>query len=104
VPTRITPDRIEGIVAETVGINCAACTGLNVYKVVGNGSIGTGPSFVDSAKLGVAGFNEFFYLNEHPDGAAAVQRGEYRSGLEHYLVEGQARSYARHAPNARVRQ
>jgi hypothetical protein len=104
VPTRITPDRIEGIVAETVGINCAACTGLNVYKVVGNGSIGTGPSFVDSAKLGVAGFNEFFYLNEHPDVAAAVQRGEYRSGLEHYLVEGQARSYARHAPNARVRQ
>jgi hypothetical protein len=104
VPTMVTPQRIEGIVAETVGINCAACTGLNLYKVVGNGSIGTGPNFADSVKLGVAGFNELFYLNEHPDVAAAVRRGEYRDGLEHYLVEGRASGYAMHAPNARVRQ
>lgn len=102
VPTVVTPQRIEGIVAETVGINCGACTGLNIYKVVGNGSIGTGPNFVDSAKLGVAGFNEFFYLNQHPEVAAAVQRGEYRSGLEHYVVEGRAKGYAMHAPNARA--
>jgi hypothetical protein len=100
VPTFVTPQRIEGIVAETVGLNCAACTGLNVYKVVGNGSIGTGPNFADPARLGVAGFNESFYLNEHPDIAAAVERGEYRSGLDHYLVEGRAKGYAMHAPNA----
>ena len=103
VPTVITPERIEGIVVETVGINCRACTGLNIYKVVGNGSLGTGPNFADSAKLGVAGFNEFFYLNQHPDVAAAVQRGEYRSGLDNYLVDGRAKGYAMHAPNARVR-
>jgi hypothetical protein len=103
VPTLVTPQRIEGIVAETVGINCGACTGLNIYKVVGNGSLGTGPNFADSARLGVAGFNEFFYLNQHPDVAAAVERGEYRSGLDHFLVEGRAKGYAMHAPNARVR-
>lgn len=103
VPTVITPQRIEGIVAETVGLNCGNCTGLNLYKVVGNGSIGTGPNFADSAKLGVAGFNEFFYLNQHPEVAAAIQRGEYRSGLDHYLAEGSAKGYATHAPNARAR-
>jgi hypothetical protein len=104
VPTLITPQRIEGIVADSVGINCAACTGLNIYKVVGNGSLGTGPNFADAAKLGVAGFNEFFYLNEHPEVSAAVERGEYKSGLEHFLIEGRAQGYAIHAPNARDRQ
>jgi FG-GAP-like repeat len=103
VPTLVTPQRIEGIVAETVGINCGACTGLNIYKVVGNGSLGTGPNFADPTKFGVAGFNEFFYLNQHPDVAAAVQRGEYKSGLDHYLVEGRAKGYGMHAPNPRVR-
>jgi len=95
--------RIEGIVAETVGLTCGNCTGLNLYKIVGNGSIGTGPNFADSARLGVAGFNEFFYLNQHPEVAAAIERGEYRSGLDHYLVEGYAKGYAMHAPNARGR-
>jgi hypothetical protein len=107
VPTLVTPQRIEGVVAETVGLNdgrCRDCAALNIYKVVGNASLGTGPNFADSAKLGVAGFNEFFYLNQHPEVAAAVQRGEYRSGLEHYLVEGRAKGYPMHAPNARVRQ
>jgi len=103
LPTLITPDRIEGIVAESVGINCGNCTGLNVYKVVGNGSIGTGPNFADSARLGVPGFNELFYLNQHPEVAAAVQRGEYRSGLDHYQIEGRARGYAIHASNGRPR-
>jgi hypothetical protein len=103
VPTLITPQRIEGIVAESIGLNCRDCTGLNIYRVVGNGSIGTGPNFVNPATLGVAGFNEFFYLNQHPEVAAAMQRGEYRNGLEHYLVEGRAKGYAMHAPNVRDR-
>ena len=104
IPTLITPQRIEGIVAETVGINCVVCTSLNVYKVVGNGSIGTGPNFIDPATRGVPGFNELFYLNQHPEVAEAVRRGDYRSGLDHYLVEGRAKGYATHAPNARVQQ
>ena len=29
--------------------------------------------------------------------------GEYKSGLDHNLVEGRAKGYALHAPNARVR-
>lgn len=107
VPTVIAPGRIEGIVAETVG-GCGGpgfcgATTLNLYKVVGNGSLGTGPNFANSAALGVPGFNEFYYLNEHPDVAAAIARGEYKSGLEHYLVEGRAKRFAIHAPNARPR-
>jgi hypothetical protein len=75
-----------------------------VYRVVGNGSIGTGPNFIDPATRGVPGFNELFYLNQHPEVVEAVRRGDYRSGLDHYLGEGRAKGYAAHAPNARVQQ
>ena len=44
-----------------------APTRLNVYKLVANGGIGTGPDFADSASLGVPGFNEFYYLGRYPD-------------------------------------
>ena len=53
-------------------------TGLNFFKVVANGALGTGPNFVDPATLGVPGFNEFYYLRQYPDAAAAVQAGQYR--------------------------
>ena len=76
VPTVVTPQRTEGIVAETVGgcggLGFCAAVSLNIYKVVGNGSVGTGPNFVDPATLGVPGFNEFYYLAHYPDAAAAV--------------------------------
>src|SRR5262249_11878048 len=90
VPTTVTPLRTEGIVYESLGgcgvpSACNAVT-LNIYKVVANTSIGTGPNFVDPATLGVPGFNEFYYLRQHPDVAAAVQRGEYPSGLAHFLA------------------
>jgi hypothetical protein len=100
VPTLVTAQRIEGVVSEFVQ-SCGGC--FNVYKVAANGSISTGPNFVDPARFGVASFNEIYYLNQHPDVAAAVERGEYRSGLDHYLVEGRANGYAIHAPNARAR-
>ena len=99
VPTVVTPGRIEGVVGEFIQ-SCGGC--FNVYKVVANGSIGTGPNFIDPARLGVPGFNEIFYLNQHPDVAAAVERGDYRSGLDHYLADGRAKGYAIHAPNARA--
>ena len=103
VPTVVTPQRTEGIVAETVG-GCGGpgfcgLTTLNIYKVVANGSIGTGPNFVDPATLGVPGFNEFYYLNEHPDVAAEVRAGQFRSGLDHYRVAGASLGYEPHAPN-----
>jgi hypothetical protein len=107
VPTVVTRGRTEGIVFESIG-GCGIpgtcdAMGLNIYKVVANGALGTGPGFADSASLGVPGFNEFYYLRTHPDVAAAVERGEYKSGLEHYLVEGRAKGYALQAPNARVK-
>jgi predicted phage tail protein len=67
--------------------------GLNLYKVVANSALGTGPGFVDPATLGAPGFNEFYYLRHYPDAAAAVQSGQYASGLAHYLAVGRARGY-----------
>jgi hypothetical protein len=101
VPTLVNPGRTEGVVFEPVG-GCggpASCTvpGVNLYKVVANGAIGTGPGFADSASLGVPGFNEFYYLRRYPDAAAAVQAGSYRSGLEHYAAVGAAQRYRPHA-------
>jgi predicted phage tail protein len=73
---------------------------LNLFKVVANGALGTGPNFVDPATLGVPGFNEFFYLRHYPDAASAVQAGQYTSGLAHYLAVGRARGYLPSAPSA----
>jgi hypothetical protein len=91
VPTVISPGRTEGIVYQTVFGGQAV--GLDLFKVVANGALGTGPNFVDPATLGVPGFNEFFYLRHYPDAAAAVQAGQYASGLAHYLAVGRARGY-----------
>src|SRR5215469_6370633 len=41
-----------------------------------------------SAPLPEQNFNEAAYLYLHPDVAAAVRRGEYRSGLEHWKKYG----------------
>jgi hypothetical protein len=38
----------------------------------------------------------------HPEVAAAVERGEYRSGLDYYLARGRDEGHAIHAPNGRV--
>ncbi|HTS02541.1 MAG TPA: VCBS repeat-containing protein, partial [Thermoanaerobaculia bacterium] len=102
VPTVVNRQRTEGIVYESVG-GCGGpgfcpATGLNLYKVVADGSLGTGPNFVDPASLGVPGFNEFYYLRHYPDAAAAVQAGQYPSGLAHYLAAGKAKGYLPHAP------
>jgi hypothetical protein len=103
VPTIVTPLRTEGIVYESFG-GCgvpSACNAmnLNVYKVVANKAIGTGPNFADPATLGVPGFNEFYYLRHYPDAAAAVQAGTYPTGLAHYLAVGKALGHQPYAPN-----
>jgi hypothetical protein len=108
LPTVVRPGRTEGVIVESVSRNCtsSACpvtaNALNVYKVVANSSIGTGPGFVDPAPLGAPGFNEFYYLRHYLDAAAAVQAGQYKSGLAHYLAVGAAEGYQPHAPNAVV--
>lgn len=102
VPTVVNAQHMEGIVYESVG-GCAVefcpATGLNLYRVVANGAIGTGPNFVDPASQGVPGFNEFYYLRHYPDAATAVQAGQYPTGLAHYLAVGKAKGYLPHAPN-----
>ncbi len=102
LPTVVTPQRTEGIVAETVGgcgVGLCGRVDLNVYKVAGNGSFGTGPNFADSTALGVPGYNESYYLNHYPDAAAAVQSGQFRTGLDHYVAAGAAKGYRKSAPN-----
>jgi hypothetical protein len=103
VPTVVNRQRTEGIVYESPGgcdtANFCPARGLNLYKIVANGSIGTGPNFVDPATLGAPGFNEFYYLRHYADAAAAVQAGQYSSGLAHYLAIGRAKGYLAFAPN-----
>jgi hypothetical protein len=96
VVTSVAPNRTEGVIVNPLGNGS-----IDVYRVAANSAVGTGPHFSDSASLGVSGFNEFYYLHQHPEVAAAIQRGEYRSGLEHYLAVGQDKGYARHAPSSR---
>jgi hypothetical protein len=102
-PTMVTPLRTEGIVWESHG-GCgvpAACNSVNldIYKVVANAAIGTGPNFADPATLGVPGFNEFYYLRHYLDAAAAVQAGTYATGLAHYLAIGKGLGYRPFAAN-----
>lgn len=96
MPTKVTPGRTEGLVFETpggCGLGFCPAVQLNVYKLVADGSLGTGPNFVDPTTLGVPNFNEFYYLRHYPDAAAAVQAGQYASGLAHYIAIGKARGY-----------
>jgi hypothetical protein len=101
VPSVVNSARTEGIVVESTGgcggLGFCAAKGLNLYKVVASGALGTGPNFVDPETLGVPGFNEFYYLRHNPDAAAAVAAGQYKTGLEHYLAVGAARGYRSHA-------
>jgi hypothetical protein len=106
VPTVVTTQRTEGIAFDWVG-DCGGPGGcyapqLAIYKVVANASLGTGPNFVDPASLGVPGFNEFYYLRHHPDAAAAVQAGQYASGLAHYQSVGSGKGYLPFAPRLAV--
>lgn len=108
MPTVVSPTRTEGIVAESVG-GCGgpgycALPALNIYKVVANGSLGTGPEFTDPAHLGVPGFNELYYLNHYPDAAAAVRAGAFRNGLEHYRAIGATQGYQPRARNNAIPQ
>lgn len=102
VPTMVNPQRTEGVVFESVGgcgLGFCATEGLNLYKVVAAGAIGTGPKFTDPAARGVPGFNEFYYLRHYADAAAAVQAGQYADGLAHYLAVGRAKGYLSRALN-----
>jgi uncharacterized protein (TIGR03437 family) len=101
VPTLVTPTRIEGVSMQSISpCSATACPGgaLTLYKLESDQPIGTGPGFIDPATAGAPGFNEFYYLRAHPDVAAGVQSGQYRSGLEHYLAVGRAKGYV---PNAK---
>jgi len=42
----------------------------------------------DPAAWGVPRFSELNYLTHNPDVREAVMRGEYSSGLAHYLAQG----------------
>jgi hypothetical protein len=105
VPTVVRADRTEGVVVDVVGtcaVGFCAPAGVNLYKIAVNRAIGTGPGLEESSALGVPGFNEFYYLRRHADAAAAVQRGDYSSGLAHYLAVGRDQNYRPFAPRARV--
>ena len=67
---------------------------------LGKQRIGTGPDY--GYANAAPGFNESYYLAEHPDVAAAVTDGSWASGLAHYLAIGRAAGWHGFAPFTRV--
>ena len=58
------------------------------WYLVDAGRLSTGPNLQHPAALGAPGFSELYYLTHNPDVREMVLRGEYASGLEHYLAQG----------------
>jgi hypothetical protein len=50
--------------------------------------LSTGPYGIDPKYWGVSEYNEFYYLRNNPDVADAISKGEYLTGLEHYIKFG----------------
>jgi len=63
-----------------------------------NMALSTGPNMTDPAASGAAGFNEFYYLLQNPGVVAAIQNGEFETGLDHYLEIGQGEGRPAAAP------
>lgn len=63
----------------------------------------TGPEGVETAESGAPGFNEQWYLRNNRDAAVAVQKGEYATGLDHFLAEGKSAGLKTFAEDTHVR-
>ena len=63
---------------------------------------GTGPNGLETASIGAPGYNEGFYRNEYADVRNAIARGEFASGLDHYLAVGRAEGRFAFAPHTTV--
>jgi hypothetical protein len=101
LPTFIARNRTEGLFVE---VDSDYKSGI-LYARSGwsDSALGTGPGFADSAALGYPGFNESYYVRNHPDAASALSSGQYANGLEHYKAVGQRRGYQAFAANAEIR-
>jgi hypothetical protein len=60
------------------------------WYLVDAGKVSSGPYMQDPAAWGVPGFSELYYLTHNPDVREMVMRGEYSSGLVHYLAQGKS--------------
>jgi hypothetical protein len=70
-----------------------ASGGMSYYLawfLVDSGRLSSGPNMQDPAAWGVPGFSELYYLTHNPDVRDMVMRGEYSSGLAHYLAQGRS--------------
>jgi Ca2+-binding RTX toxin-like protein len=59
-----------------------------------DGPVSTGPGGMDPASVDAAGFNELYYLNHAKGVAKAVAKGNYKTGLDHYLKVGAKKGIA----------
>ncbi len=99
----LTPDGLLGFTAVGSGYGGGAPGYTSVYfDVRASTRIYTGPAGANPALQGAAGFNEAYYLTEHPDVVTAINAGSYASGLAHYLAVGRAAGFAGFAANAHV--
>ena len=59
-----------------------------IFTTYLNTRLSTGPNGIDPAQYGAPGYNEFYYLLHNPDVVKAIENGDFRNGLEHYLKVG----------------
>jgi hypothetical protein len=62
----------------------------------------TGPNLTLPAELGAPGFNEQFYLNQHPEISLQISQGLFSSGLESYIANGIKQNHRAYAPGTFV--
>jgi hypothetical protein len=62
----------------------------------------TGPGYTLPALAGAPGFNEQYYLAQHPEVATAVAAGLMASGLASYLAKGASAGHRAYAPGTVV--
>lgn len=85
----VLPDGRVGFVTVQEGYSAQGAT-LYFFDIRPKTPISTGPGGIDPATKGVPGFNEAYYLTEYPAVAQAVLNGQWTSGLDEYIHEGQA--------------
>jgi hypothetical protein len=77
-------------------------TEVTLYTATSSARYGKAGAGREGWQVGVPGFDEDFYLNSYPDARAALARGQYETGLAHYLAQGRADGRHAFAPHTKV--
>ena len=95
-------NKMEYVTFKKDNINNSTISKMTYHLFEIDQEIGTGPNYTSTAKDGVPGFNERYYLNENSSAQEAVTAGTYDTGFAHYLAEGKDANLKTFAINTKV--